>query len=280
MLANSKTEGLSSEAGRHVRTVLSLIDDCRLLAADNVLDEIKSSLDGNALETGTIGLMTQEECRVTRHLLNSFGDVLSTNSQRAALVRDVISSSKVDLLSEGQKEWADGGTMFGVKTHYKTAPSGCVTVLSEGGQMDVPIFEQMAVLKEAALLKHYVPFCSDSSVVHKVSETEVLGYFNVNMFPTSRDTCVHAFGVDCLREFGCIVLIGKSVQEWPGVEMPFKPAGLLHQQMSIEDYTAIINVTSPTSAQTRLLFTVDPKVRPKMENPNMCSHISSGHILM
>jgi hypothetical protein len=66
---------------------------------------------------------------------------------------------------------------------------------------------------------------------------------------------MHAFGADCLYESGKLVMIGESVDSWPGATIPFYPRGWSHSDMTIKDFNAIIDITSPSSAKTTMLFT-------------------------
>ena len=51
---------------------------------------------------------------------------------------------------------------------------------------DLPIFEQLAVLSETALWHHYMPFCSKSESVARVTHSEIVGYFCVSVKLVSR----------------------------------------------------------------------------------------------
>lgn len=54
--------------------------------------------------------------------------------------------------------------------------------------------------------------------------------------------------------------MGSSVDEWAGCEIPFVPAGWLHQTMRIKKFHCVIKVLSPHCAKTKIICTVDPKV--------------------
>ncbi len=234
--------------GSKVRAILELIKSSRLLEAKKK----HSELIGNLLSAH----FSEEEEAVTRVLLDHYDPKISKYLDRAKEVESVISAGSA--VSSG--DWELGSHMFGVTTHYKTLSSGLLCIHTEGSQDNLPIFEQLAVLNEVKLWHIYMPFCNKSELVTKVNETELVGYFNISLKLLTRDSAIHAYGVDCLYEHGKIVMIGKSVSEWPGCKIPFD-SGWTHSDMDIKEFNAIIDVTSPTSAKTCMIFTIDPKVR-------------------
>ena len=106
-----------------------------------------------------------------------------------------------------------------------------------------------------------------------------------------RDTCLHAYGVDCLLEHGKILLIGNSVlHEHEGTTgaggeekettiyrgansiiekvvshtldkaCPWRPSGWGRDRMHVHDFTGIIEITGPESATPVIIAKVDPNV--------------------
>jgi len=160
---------------------------------------------------------------------------------------------------EGMEGWKLGAEYYGVQTHYKYDDEGLISVHIQGNEQELPVFEQMAVINEVDLYHEWVPFCSHSGIVDRVNPSELVAYFNINMKLLSRDGCIHAYGIDALQEHGMVLLIGSSVEEWPGHDIPFVSAGWLHQTMRIKAFHAIIEVLSPHSARTKIICTETPR---------------------
>lgn len=160
-----------------------------------------------------------------------------------------------------ENDWEKGPERFNTKTFFKYEEgSGLISVLLEGQQDELPVFEQMSVINEVSLFKTFIPFCVDSQKCLTISHGEMVAYFRLSMTVISRDAAIHAYGVDCLEEYGLIVLLGESVDSYDGIEIPFKPAGWGHQIMQVKEFNAVIEVLSPNAARTCIITTVDPKV--------------------
>eukprot|EP00953_Heterococcus_sp_UTEX-ZZ885_P004233 2784-Heterococcus_DN1.PRE.7 len=74
-----------------------------------------------------------------------------------------------------------------------------------------------------------------------------------------RDCIIHAYACDCIMEDKCILIQGKSVDSWPGIEFPEMKKGWLRDRMVIHGFKARIEVLSPTSASTSMVANVDPR---------------------
>jgi hypothetical protein len=60
---------------------------------------------------------------------------------------------------------------------------------------------------------------------------------------------MQAYGADCLHEYGKILIIGKSIDDYPDKEVPFKPKGWFQDRMTVKEFKTITEVLSPTSAK-------------------------------
>lgn len=74
----------------------------------------------------------------------------------------------------------------------------------------------------------------------------------------SRDCVLNAYGCDAVLEEQCILIQGKSVDKWDGVEFP-KSEGWRHGRLDVRAFKAKIDVLSPTSASTSIVANIDPK---------------------
>lgn len=91
--------------------------------------------------------------------------------------------------------WA-AAEYYGVQTHYKYDDEGLISVHIQGNEQELPVFEQMSVINEVDLYKEWVPFCSESCIVDRVTPSELVAYFNINVKLLSRDGCIHAYGTE------------------------------------------------------------------------------------
>ena len=76
-------------------------------------------------------------------------------------------------------------------------------------------------------------------------------YLCVGLPMFSRDFLMHAYGADCMQEYGKVVILGKSVEEeaYSTKSVPWKSTGWLHKRMRVQDMEAIVEALSPTTAQ-------------------------------
>lgn len=77
----------------------------------------------------------------------------------------------------------------------------------------IPLFEQLAVLREADLYHSWAPFCVSSSRLAQLGKIDVVAWFLTGLpkFGLSRDACFRAIGCDSMREDGSILLVGEGL---------------------------------------------------------------------
>lgn len=76
----------------------------------------------------------------------------------------------MEMTSTDNNDWLLVSDRLGVKTYYMMGADGLLWVRMEGSQHDVPLLEQLAVVKEANLYTQWVPFCSESKLIKAISE--------------------------------------------------------------------------------------------------------------
>lgn len=124
-------------------------------------------------------------------------------------------------INEEAGQWIHAMTLFGITTFYQLLPDGLLRIKLEGALKDLPILEQLAVLKEVSLWKEWMPFCSHSSLVHQIHHNELLAFFTLSTPIMSREAVVHALGADCTEEHeGTILLLVKSVEAFQDIVLP------------------------------------------------------------
>jgi len=131
----------------------------------------------------------------------------------------------------------------------------------------VPLFEQLAVVRETALFNTWAPFVNRSSLISQLAICEIVTTFNIHvpLFNISRDAVVHAYACDCVWESGKVLMLGKSVDENappdlnPGEEIPPYRKTLFHDRMRLKGFQAQIEVKNPTTARTTIIANIDPR---------------------
>ena len=150
--------------------------------------------------------------------------------------------------------WTLGLDMFGYRTHYIVEDDGNVNVRIEGRQDQLPLFEQMAVIRELPLYCEWMPFCSKSSLIEEIEHHDLISYLNVwSPLGISRDMVIRGYGSDCLQECGKVVIVAKSVDSHPGVNIPPVDRGffLTHHRSELKHLNVVFDILSPTSAKVR-----------------------------
>lgn len=149
--------------------LLKLADKARTLEARNVLQQIEQLMHDNQdlvdhdPELSALQTMLHRDYRALTQKIRD----------QAAEVDEALQ----DL--GGGDDWQHATTLFGVETSYKMGDEGSIWVKLEGEMQDLPLFEQLAVLKEVNLFKLWAPFCDRSDLLHTYSVADMVLHFNV-----------------------------------------------------------------------------------------------------
>ena len=187
-------------------------------------------------------------------------ELLRETAVRIAEVREIIGLSAQHSADSG---WVEAMTLFGITTSYMVLADGLLRVKLEGALEELPVLEQIAVLREADLFHEWIPFCSSSTVLHGISHNELIAHFNVYSPLLSRDAVIHAYGVDCLQEEdGLVLLVVRSVSEFRGLPLPPPLRSILglNDRVDFKALNAIIRLTRLNVAETTIMCTVDLKM--------------------
>ncbi len=114
-------------------------------------------------------------------------------------------------------DWTLAQTLFGVTTFYRREPDGSLSIKLEGKLKDVPLFDQVAVLREIDLHSCWAPFCSSSLTVAHLDKLDTVGWFVVGLpqFGLMRDGCFRAVGCDSIYEDGSVLLVAHGINDRP-----------------------------------------------------------------
>jgi hypothetical protein len=114
-----------------------------------------------------LSLARNKNCEISEDLKIHLS-TLNKMESRAKDASDVLAMGNVD------ESWILGQSMFGTTTHYKLLNGGSMMIRLEGDLDDLPMFEQLAVIHEVDLFHEWVPFCSTSRTVTKLSPVELI----------------------------------------------------------------------------------------------------------
>jgi hypothetical protein len=184
-------------------------------------------------------------------------------------------------------DWTLAQTLFGVTTYYRREEDDSLSIKLEGRLEGVPLFEQVAILREVDLHYKWAPFVSSSLTIAHLDKLDTVGWFVVGLphFGLMRDGCFRAIGCDCIAEDGSILLVGQGIADRPDdakkdihsndmggdrylandpvlkeLDLPEVPTRMGSGRMTIRKFQAVIHIDSPTSARTRLIANVDPNL--------------------
>jgi len=235
----------SKEMVEMLDKVLELIEQCKLLAAKKIYGEFLSMKNSRPVDEAVEVKFREAKEKIEEMI------------KRSAEVEEALSAWDV---SAAGNDWTLGSVSFGISTHYKTTADGLVTMRMESVDEVLPLFEQLAVIREVDLFHKWVPFCNKSLLIKQFGHADLVTYFNISVPLMSRDASMAAFGADCLDEKGLILLIGKSCDELEGVHIPFEAKSWFHDRLDIKDFKTLIQVVSPTEAKTTMITTMDLKI--------------------
>jgi hypothetical protein len=114
-------------------------------------------------------------------------------------------------------DWTLAQTLFGITTFYRRETDGSLSIKLEGSLDGVPLFDQVAVLREVDLHYKWAPFCSSSLTICHLDKLDTVGWFCVGLphFGLMRDGCFRAIGCDSIYEDGTVLLVAQGIQDRP-----------------------------------------------------------------
>lgn len=187
----------------------------------------------------------------------------------------VIQRAKANL--DHDEGWTRSQKHFGVATYYKRQEDGSVSLKLECELSGVPLFEQVAVLREVDLNYKWAPFCTSSMTVKNLDKLDTIGWAVVGLpkFGFARDACVRAFGCDCMMEDGSFLLVGQGINDRPpgvpydepyflegmeGVNTPETTTRIGFGRMTVRSFSSQVQIESPTSVKSRLVANINPNL--------------------
>lgn len=155
-----------------------------------------------------------------------------------------------------------------------------MSVKLEGELTGVPLFEQIVVLRAGDLHYKWVPFCTTSMIIAQLGKLDLVEWFMIGIpqFGFARDGCYRAIGCDNMSEDGSIIIAGQGINDiMPGdhppedpflsndpaismLNIPPAPTRRGNGRMTIRKFETVVNITSPTSAKTRIVANLNPNI--------------------
>lgn len=141
----------------------------------------------------------------------------------------------------------------------------------------VPLFEQVAVLREVDLHYNWAPCCTSSMTVANLDKLDTVGWAVVGLpkFGLARDACFRAIGCDSILEDGSFVVVGQGVDDRPP-DVPYDESYFLENmervvtpdattrigfgRMTIRHFAGVVQVLSPTRLKTKIVANINPNV--------------------
>eukprot|EP00978_Attheya_sp_CCMP212_P038000 scaffold184061_cov48-Attheya_sp.AAC.2 len=120
-------------------------------------------------------------------------------------------AAKEDLTLE--EDWILTQTSNGIMTYYRREEDNSLTIKLEGDLTGVPLFEQLAILREVDLFHTWSPFCIKSEKIAQLGTIDVAAWFLTGLpkFGIVRDGCYRALGCDCMEEDASIMIVGQGL---------------------------------------------------------------------
>ncbi|GMI34916.1 hypothetical protein TrCOL_g13875 [Triparma columacea] len=231
-----------------LRHIIALIHDERHLDADDEYTLLRDDVKNN---------------KHSKRALKEYNEVhIDNRSLLEKLINNahVLRKAKSDLMTDG--DWTVAQTLFGITTSYRREEDDTLSIKLEGTLEDVPLFEQLSVLRETDLFHLWAPFVPRAKKLLQVTKIELVSWFviSVPLFGLSRDAVFHAFGCDCMADSGSVLIVASSVDSYPGADVPKEPKGWGSGRMIVRSFQGLVTITSPTSATTKLIANIDPRL--------------------
>jgi hypothetical protein len=206
----------SHSALADLHRVLKLIESERHLAAHQLYLHVRERIiRNNTLRTDTSLASARTFWNARRHEFD-------TLEKR----HDIFSNAKLNLSANNNNGSNDGNnnnwtlaqTLFGITTYYRREPidnSLSIKIEGELSDTDIPLFEQIVVLRECDLYHTWAPFMTKSRKLAQLDKLDVVAWYEVGvpLLGLMRDACYRAVGCDCMKEDGSVLLVAVGLND-------------------------------------------------------------------
>lgn len=124
----------------------------------------------------------------------------------------------IDNGGNNHNSWILAQTLFGITTYYRREPidnSLSIKIEGELSDINVPLFEQIVVLRECDLYHIWAPFMTKSRKLAQLDKLDVVAWYEVGvpLLGLMRDACYRAVGCDCMKEDGTVLLVAVGLND-------------------------------------------------------------------
>jgi len=169
----------------------------------------KSKLIHNDFEEENVEEKRRKNLQETKALLKDKNEEFNELKKRALIFQKVKAGFNFD------NDWIKSQTHNGITTYYKREDDGTLSIKIEGEMVGLPLFEQIAVLREVDLFHTWAPFCRKSRKLAELGRLDAVGWniSGIERFGLVRDVCFRAISCDSMWEDGSILLVAKSIED-------------------------------------------------------------------
>jgi hypothetical protein len=172
-----------------VEEILLLLKKNKYLAAHELysqllqqIDEVKHLLNNPEAESSPIdneNEVADQSSKVGNNdllaWLENAQSWLDTHQEQLQLMTDRMKDIDSCLnYQDHDEQWILGASHFGINTFYQLDDSDGSMIIKMEGHLELPLFEQCAVVYEVDLFHTWIPFCSDAECVDKIAPAELI----------------------------------------------------------------------------------------------------------
>lgn len=186
--------------------VVALVEDERHLIAEKLLQSCKARLRVMRKQAETDATVRQQfHAAMT----------LISNADFVKLEK-IAYIFKTAIKNTTQNEgWIQCHSHKGVVSSYRREADHSLSIKLEGEISGAPLFEQMAVMRECDLYKHWAPFVNKSKKIAELGLLDQIGWYEISIpiFGFVRDACFRSIGCDDMYENGRILVVAQGIQD-------------------------------------------------------------------
>ena len=216
-------------------------------------------------------------------------------------------------------DWIQCHVHHNVVSSYRREEDGSLSLKVEGDISGLPLFEQVAVMREVDLYHVWAPFTTHSAKLAVLGSLDQVAWFKTGIpkMGMVRDSCYRAIGCDNMMESGEVIVVAQGLEDgdthseteyldehdmlllrvnssidtrdsadvvhvevehtpnsgefinnflqreaiMETIELPPRPKGWNKDRLQLKFFEAVIQIKSPTTATTRLVANINPKIK-------------------
>ncbi|KAM3576358.1 hypothetical protein VYU27_001709 [Nannochloropsis oceanica] len=159
----------------------------------------------------------------------------------------------------GTENWTLVMRSFGFDTFVRPM-GGQMLVKVSGEQEGTSVFDQLVVVREAAMYHRWGPFVCKSDLVHSFKHLDLMVTFELNAPLFHRDCLLRGYACD-YSEKDMILICGDSTTPafYPHLNLPAEPNGWMFKRMSITNFRCQVQLRGVNKGKVILAALIDPK---------------------